>query len=82
MVSNGVNDDARRATLEPVAFSARDRRPLYHQLAEGIAAQIRDGALPKGTKLPPQREIAKTHGIALVTASQAYEVLAAEGLVE
>ncbi|HEV2908177.1 MAG TPA: PLP-dependent aminotransferase family protein [Candidatus Eremiobacteraceae bacterium] len=82
MVSNGVNDDARKAALEPVAFSGRDRRPLYQQLAEGVAAQIRDGALPKGTKLPPQREIAKTHGIALVTASQAYEVLAAEGLVE
>jgi len=81
MVRNGVNEDARDG-LQPVAFSGRDRRPLYQQLAEGIAAQIRDGTLARGTKLPPQREIAKSHGIALVTASQAYEVLAAQGLVE
>ena len=81
MVRNGVNEDARDG-LQPVAFSGRDRRPLYQQLAEGIAAQIRDGTLARGTKLPPQREIAKSHGIALVTASQAYEVLAAQSLVE
>jgi len=82
MVRNGVNKDAPSATLQPVAFSGRDRRPLYQQLAEGIAVQIRDGALSKGAKLPPQREMARSHGIALVTASQAYEVLASEGLVE
>jgi len=70
------------AKLETIALSGRDRRPLYQQLAEGIERQIRDGILPKGAKLPPQREIAKSLGIALVTASQAYEVLAAEGLVE
>lgn len=81
MVRNGVNKDAKQL-LAPVAFSGRDRRPLYQQLAEGIAAQIRDGSLPQGTKLPPQRAIAKQQGIALVTASQAYEVLASEGLVE
>lgn len=69
-------------SLTPITFSGRDRRPLYQQLAAGIAAQIRDGALALGAKLPPQREIAKSHGIALVTASQAYEVLAAEGLIE
>src|SRR5215469_15759199 len=81
MVRNGVNEDARDG-LQLVSFSGRDRRPLYQQLAEGIAAQIRDGTLVRGAKLPPQREIAKSHGIALVTASQAYEVLAAQGLVE
>ncbi len=69
-------------TFSAVTLSGRDRRPLYQQLAEGIANQIRDGVLVKGAKLPPQREVAKTHGIALVTASQAYEVLASEGLVE
>lgn len=71
-----------RDTLQPVSFSGRDRRPLYQQLAAGIASQIRDGALGLGAKLPPQRAIAKSHGIALVTASQAYEVLASEGLIE
>jgi DNA-binding transcriptional MocR family regulator len=81
MVRNGVNKDT-ASDLEPVTLSGRDRRPLYQQLAEGIARQIRDGTLSKGAKLPPQREIARSHGVALVTASQAYEILAAEGLVE
>lgn len=76
------NRDGGSDGFVPVSFHARDRRPLYQQLAEGIAQQIRDGSLAHGTKLPPQREVAKQHGIALVTASQAYEVLASEGLVE
>ena len=63
-------------------FHARDRRPLYQQLAEGIAAHIRNGALPLGSRLPPLRALAKSHAVALVTASQAYEALAAEGLIE
>lgn len=70
------------AVLVPVTFLARDRRPLYQQLAEGIAAQIRGGSLPVGTRLPPLRELAKRQAVALVTASQAYEALATEGLVE
>jgi DNA-binding transcriptional MocR family regulator len=70
------------AQLAPVQFLSRDRRPLYQQLAEGIAAQIRNGALPLGTRLPPLRELAKRQAVALVTASQAYEALSAEGLVE
>ena len=68
--------------LQPIVFRSRDRRPLYQQLAEGIGAQIRDGGLPTGTRLPPLRDLARRHKVALVTASQAYEALAAEGLIE
>ena len=70
------------ATLAQIQFHSRDRRPLYQQLAEGIGQQIRNGSLPLGTRLPPLRELAKRHAVALVTASQAYEALAAEGLIE
>ena len=76
-----VNKDA-SGILRPVVFRPRDRRPLYQQLAEGIAQQILDGAIRPGTKLPPQREAARQHGVALVTASQAYEILASQGLIE
>jgi DNA-binding transcriptional MocR family regulator len=76
--SNSNNGDA----LAPVHFLARDRRPLYQQLAEGIADQIRDGRVPKGRRLPPLRELAKSHAVALVTASAAYDLLSAEGLIE
>jgi DNA-binding transcriptional MocR family regulator len=68
--------------LAHIQFHARDRRPLYQQLAEGIAQQIRNGTLRLGTRLPPLRELAKRQAVALVTASQAYESLAAEGLIE
>ena len=78
---NRVNKNA-EPKLSLVDFRPRDRRPLYQQLAEGIATQIRDGALPRGSKLPPLREIARVHRVALVTASQAYEMLSSEGLVE
>ncbi len=78
---DGVNKNSNVEPLECVVLHPRDRRPLYQQLAEGIAFQIRDSALPPGTRLPALRDIARSHGVALVTASQAYEVLAAEGLV-
>lgn len=82
MVMDRVNDDNRAPSLVPVIFHQRDRRPLYQQLAEGIAAQIRNGDLRRGHRLPPLRQLCKAQGVALVTASQAYEALVAEGLVE
>jgi DNA-binding transcriptional MocR family regulator len=77
-----LNDNTPAAEFLLVEFHARDRRPLYQQLAEGIAQQIRNGALPVGSRLPPLRELARRQAVALVTASQAYEALAAEGLIE
>src|ERR1700736_1529543 len=80
MVMDRVNKNT-RLKISQLRLHARDRRPLYEQLAYAIAELIRDGELGAGTRLPALREVAKLHGIALVTASQAYEVLAAEGLV-
>jgi 2-aminoadipate transaminase len=81
MVMDRVNKNTAQAQLGIVALNARDRRPLYQQLAEGIGLQIRNGVLPLGARLPALRELARRHEVALVTASQAYEALAAEGLV-
>src|SRR5579872_4196753 len=78
---HGVNKNKGASPLENVVLHPRDRRPLYQQLAEGIAFQIRNLGLAPGSRLPALREIAKSHGVALVTASQAYEALAAEGLI-
>lgn len=80
MVADRVNKDT-RAMVAQVKLHPRDRRPLYQQLADGLAELVRNGELPEGTRLPALREVARMHRIALVTASQAYEVLAAEGLV-
>lgn len=53
----------------------------YKQLLDRLAAEIRSGALPPGTRLPPHRQLAAQEGFALVTASRVYAELEAMGLV-
>src|SRR3954471_12067250 len=53
----------------------------YKQLVDQLAADIRVGHLPPGTRLPTHRQLAVRHGVALVTASRAYAELEAMGLV-
>ena len=55
--------------------------PLYRQLAEQIASQIRTGQLERGERLPPTRELAGQLGLNRTTISAAYELLEAEGLI-
>ena len=37
---------------------ARDRKPIYRQIADQVIGQIRDGSLPNGSQLPTVRELA------------------------
>ena len=53
----------------------------YKHLVDTLAAQIRDGSLPPGTRLPTHRKLAAQEGLALVTASRVYAELGAMGLV-
>jgi DNA-binding transcriptional MocR family regulator len=53
----------------------------YKQLVDELAAEIRVGSLPPGTRLPTHRKLAERHGLALVTASRVYAELEAMGLV-
>jgi DNA-binding transcriptional MocR family regulator len=53
----------------------------YKQVVDSFAAEIRSGALRPGTRLPTHRQLAATHGIALVTATRVYAELEAMGLV-
>lgn len=53
----------------------------YRAIANEIAGKIAAGALPVGTKLPPQRQFAYARGIALSTASRVYDELRRRGLV-
>lgn len=57
------------------------RAERYRVVAEDVAAAIRAGDLPAGTRLPTHRELAQEQGIALATATKAYRELAAAGLV-
>jgi len=53
----------------------------YKHLVDALAAQIREGRLPPGTRLPTHRKLAAKEGLALVTASRVYAELADMGLV-
>ncbi|KWX67539.1 PLP-dependent aminotransferase family protein [Mycobacterium sp. NAZ190054] len=53
----------------------------HTEVADDIAAQIRAGALPAGTRLPTHRALAEKHGIAVATATKVYRVLTDAGLV-
>lgn len=53
----------------------------YKQLVDQLAADIRGGRLPPGTRLPTHRELAAREGLALMTATRVYAELQTMGLV-
>src|SRR2546429_7866917 len=55
--------------------------PLYKQLFEQIAQQIRSGQLGRGERIPATRELAGLLGLNRTTVSAAYEMLETEGLI-
>jgi 2-aminoadipate transaminase len=55
--------------------------PLYRQLYEQIAEQIRSGQLARGERLPATRELAGQLGLNRTTVSAAYELLESGGLI-
>ncbi|MGF6175782.1 PLP-dependent aminotransferase family protein [Ensifer sp. 4252] len=56
--------------------------PLYIAIADAIAADIAEGRLSEGTRLPPQRALARALGIDFTTVSRAYNEARHRGLVE
>jgi GntR family transcriptional regulator len=56
--------------------------PLYHQLAERLFAEIRDGRYSPGSKLPSEHELAEAFGLGRPTVRQATAALIQRGLVE
>ena len=55
--------------------------PIYQQLAAQITADIQQGALPVGTKLPTVRTLAAENGLAVGTVRQAYDALVRQGYI-
>src|ERR1043165_2187544 len=55
--------------------------PLYRQLYEQLADQIRSGKWRRGERLPATRELAGLLGLNRTTISAAYETLESEGLI-
>ncbi|NJN18462.1 MAG: GntR family transcriptional regulator [Oscillochloris sp.] len=55
--------------------------PVYMQIAEALLAQIEAGALPPGSRLPPERELSKQFGVNRLTLRQALDVLDKQGML-
>ena len=70
---------SRAAALAALRVDPRDRRPLYVQIADDVATRIERGELHAGERLPGVRELAARLGVGVVTASQAYDLLARRG---
>lgn len=56
--------------------------PPYRQLAEILAAQIRDGRLRKGERIPTESELMETYELGRSTVRRTIAYLREQGLVE
>lgn len=65
-----------------ITIDERDRRPLYHQVADEIKGLIATGELPNGSSLPPVRQVAADLGVNLNTVAAAYRRLQKEGFIK
>lgn len=59
----------------------KDSEPKYQALVDALDRDIGTGALPPGTRLPTQRELASRLGVAIGTVSRAYAVAERRGLL-
>jgi DNA-binding GntR family transcriptional regulator len=62
-------------------FEADPLQLAYVQVADHIAARIEAGELERGTRLPPERELAAQYGVAYNTLRRSMDVLRDRGLV-
>ena len=68
--------------MEPIQLTRDSDTPLYRQLHAELASLIRSGRIANGERLPSVRQLARELGVSLITVVQAYQVLAADGLVQ
>lgn len=63
-------------------LDAASSAPLYQQIYESLARQIRRGQLRPGERLPGKRAMAAQLAVAVNTVDTAYQMLVAEGYLE
>jgi DNA-binding transcriptional MocR family regulator len=61
---------------------AQGKEPLYEQLADALRSAITEGALTRGTVLPPQRVLATTLRVSRTTVIAAIDRLRGEGWLQ
>jgi DNA-binding transcriptional MocR family regulator len=57
-------------------------KPLYLAIADAMMRDVESGVLQKGTRLPPQRDLAWKLGVTLGTVTRAYKEAETRGLLE
>lgn len=67
--------------LSNVHLNTESSIPLYLQIATALASKIQDFTLLSGTKLPPERELARLLGVSRTTVINSYSLLEERGLV-
>jgi DNA-binding transcriptional regulator YhcF (GntR family) len=65
-----------------ITIDSGSQVPPYEQVRSQIAAQITDGGLVPGTRLPSVRQLADDLALAVNTVARAYRELETSGLVE
>jgi len=65
-----------------MAESRRNGTPAYVKIQESVRRQIQSDQLQPGDPVSSERELAKRHGVSLMTARHALAVLEREGVVE
>jgi GntR family transcriptional regulator len=68
-------------TMAAPTFDPASPVPLYTQVADHVAAQIKTGALERGQKLPAERDLADEWGVAYQTVRRAMRELRERGLI-
>ena len=65
-----------------IVVDPHDAVPPYEQVKDAITAQVDDGTLAPGHRLPPVRALAESLGLAANTVARSYKELEAAGVVE
>src|SRR5512135_2735803 len=63
-------------------FQSIEPRRLYRQIADQIRGLIKSGEFPAGSRLPPERDLAKQLGVSRPSVREALIALEVQGLVE
>ena len=66
-------------SLDPDADPDAGRGPAHQRLAASLRAQVNDGRLRPGDRLPPTRALAEELGLSRWVITEAYDQLKAEG---
>ncbi|SON56663.1 HTH-type transcriptional regulator FrlR [Hartmannibacter diazotrophicus] len=68
--------------MSQTLLSGDARLPIYQRLADVLRAEVVEGRLRPGDRVPSESELCERYGLALGTVRKGLEILVAEGLFE